>query len=447
MVDFLFELKSEELIGKAGLIIGRDPEICDRIAPNEKIAARHLRITVQNRIVHLEDLNTRTGTYVNDKKLIPFEPEPLAKNAIVRLGKSTIAFEFIATAAKNNKPEELAFSDAPLRSKEKSRKGLLIAVIFIGILLIGALVGMGYGYEHYKAYKIEEVAWQKATNTNEISAFTAYLTKYPQGRYRSNAIDAIEKIQHEKKAAAKAADTATFDLAKDINTIKSHQLYLEIYPQGEHKNEAAATIEDLKRKIAVEEKLKEEKVAWKKASASKKKADYEAYLTRYSDGPNADQAKAALSVINKNLKEMRRRAEAKRKHQAEMKAKRRAAVTERKTFNAAKNKNTVAAYRGFLKQYPDGPYAASARTWVGRLYGNGIGGVKKDVNEALRWFEDAATGGNGEAMRILGMHYEGGLGISRNRTKAATWYRKAIKAGDKFAPRLLERLNKSSKGP
>lgn len=440
MVDFLFELKSEELIGKAGLIIGRDPEICDRIAPNEKIAARHLRITVQNRIVHLEDLNTRTGTYVNDKKLIPFEPEPLAKNAIVRLGKSTIAFEFIATAAKNNKPQELAFSDAPLRSKEKTRKGLLIAVIFAGILLIGALVAAGFGYERYKAYKIEEVAWQKATNTNEITAFTAYLTKYPQGRYRSNAIHAIEKIQHEKKAAAKAADTAAFDLAKGINTIKSHQLYLEIYPQGEHKHEAAATIKNLKRKLAVEAKLKEEKAAWKKASKTEKKADYEAYLAKHSDGPNADQAEAALSAINKSLED-------KRKRQAEKKAKRLAVLAERKAFKAAKNRNTVAAYRGFLKKYPDGSYAASAKTWVGRLYGNGIGGVRKDVNEAIRWFEDAATGGNGEAMRILGMHYEGGLGISRNRAKAANWYRKAIKAGDKFAPRLLERLNSNSKAP
>jgi len=447
MADFRFELKSDELMRRTGLVIGRDGEICDRTIPNERIAARHLRISVQDRIVHLEDLNSRSGTYVNDKKLIPFEPIPLAKNAIVRLGKITIAFEFIATAAKNNKPEELAFSDAPLRSKKKSRKGLLIAVIFVGILLIGTLVATGFGYERYKAYKVEEVAWQKAINKNEIPAFIAYLTAYPQGRYRINAIDAIERIQQEKKAAIKAADEATYALAKDINTIKSYERYLAIYPQGEHKHEAAATIKDLERKLAVETKLKEEKAAWKKASTTEKKADYEAYLAKHSDGPNADQAEAALSAINKRLEDKRKREEAKRKRQAEKKAKRLVVIAERKAFKAAKNRNTVAAYRGFLKKYPDGSYAASAKTWVGRLYGNGIGGVRKDVYEAIRWFEDAATGGSGEAMRILGMHYEGGLGIPRNRAKAANWYRKATKAGDKFAPRLLERLKRSSKGP
>ncbi|MBO43306.1 MAG: hypothetical protein CMM28_06235 [Rhodospirillaceae bacterium] len=447
MADFRFELKSDELMREAGLVIGRDGEICDRTIPNEKIAARHLRITVQDRIVHFEDLNTRSGTYINNKKLIPFEPAPLAKSAIVRLGKTTIAFDFVSTTSKNNKLEALAFSDAPLRSKESSHKGLLIAVILTGIFFIGALVALGFGYEQYKAYKVEEVAWQKAINKNQIPAFTSYLATYPQGRYRINAIDAIEQIQREKKAAIKAADEATYHLAKDINTIKSYERYLKIYPQGEHKHEAAATIKDLKRKLAVEARLKEEKAAWRKASTTEKKADYEAYLAKHSDGPNADQAKAALSAINKSLEEKRKREEAKRKRQAEKKAKRLAVLAERKAFKAAKNRNTVAAYRSFLKKYPNGSYAANAKTWVGRLYGNGIGGVRKDVNEAIRWFEDAATGGSGEAMRILGMHYEGGLGISRNRTKAANWYRKAAKAGDKFAPRLLERLNRGSKGP
>ena len=135
MADFRFELKSDELMREAGLVIGRDGEICDRTIPNEKIAARHLRITVQDRIVHLEDLNTRSGTYINNKKLIPFEPAPLAKSAIVRLGKTTIAFDFVSTTSKNNKLEALAFSDAPLRSKESSHKGLLIAVILTGIFL------------------------------------------------------------------------------------------------------------------------------------------------------------------------------------------------------------------------------------------------------------------------------------------------------------------------
>jgi|GEM_PF-5605694 len=447
MADFRFELKSDELVRKVGLVIGRDGDICDRMAPDEKIAARHLRITVRDRIVHLEDLNTRAGTYVNDQKLIPFEPVPLAKNATVRLGKSTVALEFITTTAAGAKPSEFAFADAPLRAKKKSQKGLLIAVILGGILLVGGLVAMGYGYEYYKAYKIEEAAWQKATTANEIPAFTAYITAYPQGRYRVNAIDAIERIQREKKEAAEAADTAAYNLAKDTNSVEAYESYLKDHPKGRHKDEAITAIDDLKRRIAAENKAKEEKAAWEKASTSKKKADYEAYLAKHSDGPNADKATAALAAINKSLAEKRKRDEAKRKREAEVQAKRQAALGELKAFKAAQNRNSVAAYQGFLKKYPDGPYAASAKTWIGRLYGNGIGGVAKDVNEAMRWFEDAAKDGSGEAMRILGMHYEGGLGVSRDQTKAENWYRKATKAGDKFAPRLLERLNNSAGNP
>ena len=82
--------------------------------------------------------------------------------------------------------------------------------------------------------------------------------------------------------------------------------------------------------------MKEEKAAWRKASTTEKKADYEAYLAKHSDGPNADQAKAALSAINKSLEEKREREEAKRKRQAEKKAKRLAVLAERKAFKAAK---------------------------------------------------------------------------------------------------------------
>lgn len=63
------------------------------------------------------------------------------------------------------------------------------------------------------------------------------------------------------------------------------------------------------------------------------------------------------------------------------------------------------------------------------MYEVGEGGVKKDLAEARRWTERAATAGEPRAMHNLALYYYKGEGGERNSTKAASWFRKASDLG------------------
>jgi localization factor PodJL len=70
-----------------------------------------------------------------------------------------------------------------------------------------------------------------------------------------------------------------------------------------------------------------------------------------------------------------------------------------------------------------------AQFYLAKMYEVGEGGVKKDLGEARRWTERAATAGEAGAMHNLGLYYYKGDGGERNSTKAASWFRKAADLG------------------
>jgi len=65
-----------------------------------------------------------------------------------------------------------------------------------------------------------------------------------------------------------------------------------------------------------------------------------------------------------------------------------------------------------------------AQTYLGFCYENGLE-VKKDYEEALKWFHKAAAQNYAEAQRNLGWCYYSGHGVKRDYAEAAKWYRKA----------------------
>jgi localization factor PodJL len=66
-----------------------------------------------------------------------------------------------------------------------------------------------------------------------------------------------------------------------------------------------------------------------------------------------------------------------------------------------------------------------AQFYLAKLYEAGEGGVRKDMIEARRWTERAATAGEPGAMHNLALYYYKGDGGERNSTKAASWFRRA----------------------
>ncbi len=87
-----------------------------------------------------------------------------------------------------------------------------------------------------------------------------------------------------------------------------------------------------------------------------------------------------------------------------------------------------------LRWFQDAASAGSgeAFTQLGYLAAN-------DQTSALRWFRRAAELGDGAAMFRLGLAYHDGIGVTRNRKTAVAWFEKGALAGNPEAMRQLGR--------
>src|SRR6516165_11720957 len=91
------------------------------------------------------------------------------------------------------------------------------------------------------------------------------------------------------------------------------------------------------------------------------------------------------------------------------------------------------------------PRAMVNAVWVAEVYENGWG-VPQDYRKAQKWFEEAASAGNSEAMINLGRLYEQGLGVAQDYDKALEWFRKALETGNSDAMKNLARLYEQGLG-
>lgn len=74
-----------------------------------------------------------------------------------------------------------------------------------------------------------------------------------------------------------------------------------------------------------------------------------------------------------------------------------------------------------------------AKNWLGRLYEDGEGGLEKDDNKAIFWYEEAAKNNIKDAFWNLGLHYYN-CGDSSN---AIPWLKEAINHGHSEAKELV----------
>lgn len=88
---------------------------------------------------------------------------------------------------------------------------------------------------------------------------------------------------------------------------------------------------------------------------------------------------------------------------------------------------------------------ASAKTLLGWMYAEGIGG-KPDFVRAAKYYRDAAQQGEPSARNNLGELYENGRGVAKDEKKAFDYYRAAAESGFPPAQFNLGRLFAAGKG-
>ena len=74
-----------------GSIVGRD-WLADAGVRDTKVSGEHLRFSRTEGRVHIEDVGSRNGTWINGSRVAPRERMPLADGAVLRLGRTLLVY-------------------------------------------------------------------------------------------------------------------------------------------------------------------------------------------------------------------------------------------------------------------------------------------------------------------------------------------------------------------
>lgn len=70
-----------------GIVVGRHPALCERVIDDPSVSRRHLRLSMAEGRLVVEDLNSLNGTLLDGQDVPQFEPVPLAPGQELTLGR------------------------------------------------------------------------------------------------------------------------------------------------------------------------------------------------------------------------------------------------------------------------------------------------------------------------------------------------------------------------
>ena len=227
-------------------------------------------------------------------------------------------------------------------------------------------------------------AWNAARNKGTAEAVAAFLERFPAGLFAKEAQALLAELRktpqdkaREVEEALKLSREDRRDIQRDLSllgydtrgidgifgrgtrsAIRSWQKASGYEPTGYLSADQLAALrsaavvrsrqlEDEARRRQ-EEQDRQDAAYWRKTGRTGTEEGLRDYLKHYPDGLYADIARERLAVFE----EERRRT---------------AAIAERNAWDVAKEADTIAAYRDFLKRFPDGAFAADARQRLAEL--------------------------------------------------------------------------------
>jgi hypothetical protein len=172
--------------------------------------------------------------------------------------------------------------------------------------------------------KEADAAWKSAQNINTIKGYKLFIDKYPDCNLTNSARKSIKSLEDENIAWTEA---------EKKNTIDAYNAYLENYPAGLSRDKATKNIQILEEeKRKAEQRLREERNAWKEAEASDTIDSYQSYLDKYEHGQFVAAAVERIKCLEKD----------------------------NTAWQLACQKNTITSYNRYIRKYPGGKYIETA---------------------------------------------------------------------------------------
>lgn len=79
-----------------GITVGRHPDLSDRVINDPGISRRHMRLSVSEGRLRVEDLNSLNGTFVDNQDVPQFQPIPARAGQVIVLGRVTLTVSRLA---------------------------------------------------------------------------------------------------------------------------------------------------------------------------------------------------------------------------------------------------------------------------------------------------------------------------------------------------------------
>jgi len=134
----------------------------------------------------------------------------------------------------------------------------------------------------------EDNAWNTAKSTNTVASYHSYTSKYPTGRYSSEASKRITALRDEDNA---------WNVAKSTNTIASYNYYKKKYPNGSRVGEAQQKIDVIENQQRLARIAENDKREWNIALKINTIDEYKAYQHAFPKGHYYQQAQQMIDIM------------------------------------------------------------------------------------------------------------------------------------------------------
>lgn len=115
----------------------------DIVFEDEAIAERHVELRWDGSVCEVIDLQSANGTFVDDRRLAPYQPEPISSSSLLRLGPEfTVSLiSDVVEVGKSLAPSDLPIPLSQTRT-QRIRSGRL-NYRKMGLILLGLLITSG----------------------------------------------------------------------------------------------------------------------------------------------------------------------------------------------------------------------------------------------------------------------------------------------------------------
>ena len=175
----------------------------------------------------------------------------------------------------------------------------------------------------------DDEAWVAALEKDTLEGYREYLELFPDGKHKEDAQAEINKY-----------DERDWQTALERNTLAGFEDYLEAWPEGLHASEAREKIAEIKaaeeaRRKDAAERAAQEAGDWETAARENTVESYETYLGKHPTGAHADEARSRIASLK-------------------------ASAADEAAWQQAKTANRAAAYEQYLASFPQGAHVAEA---------------------------------------------------------------------------------------